>query len=119
MEKIYRLKYEVDEKINGLGHCFGKYRREFPLNDKGEVVKVLANTCVRCGAPVRIVDKPFGDGKNRKEVSGASLELYCKHGGPPINHDPFKNYFANDDAEEYKKKNEKKLAKLKRKHNFE
>ena len=119
MDKIYRLKYIVDDKIEHLGHCFGKYRREFPLNKRGEVVKVLANECVKCGAPVRIVDKPFGDGINRKEISGASLTTFCKNGEVPINTEPFKNFFAGNDAEEYKKKNEAKLAKLKRKHDFE
>lgn len=117
MEKIYRLKGIANDKLEHLGHCVGKYRREFKVNKKsGKVTKMLKNSCVRCGAPIVIVDRTSE--RYPEEISGPVVEIFCKKGSVPIEEFKRENVFAPNDRKEYEKMKEERLAKALKKHDI-
>ena len=104
MEKIYRLRTKANELLNKRGHVLSRYQREFHTVD-GALVKVLFNSCNRCGAWVRITDYPkllkdFPD----KEFLGPAFEYNCKDGEVPLEKPEFGNMFAGRFTDEYKKR---------------
>lgn len=115
MDKIYRLKGIVNDKLEHLGHVVGKYEREFRVNEKsGEVTKILKNRCVRCGAPVVIIDKP--NKRYTEEMSGPALRIFCKKGAIPIEEFKRENVFAPNNRKDYEKMKEERLARVQKKY---
>lgn len=115
MDKIYRLKNVVNNKLEHLGHVVGKYRREFKVDkETGEVTKLLKNSCVRCGAPVIITDKPTE--RYPDEMSGTALEIFCKNGPVKIEMFATKNVFAPNNKQDYEEQKKDRLRKAEKKY---
>lgn len=76
MDRIYRLRLQAVDLAERRGHVFSYFRREFKLNEKGEIVKGLRSECAKCGAPLVVVDK----NKEGEFISGSASEFNCKVG---------------------------------------
>ena len=101
MHRIYRLKNIANDKLEHLGHLVGKYNREFEIDPtSGDLIRILKNSCVKCGAPVTVIDKP---NKIYKEcITGSAVEIFCKKGSLPVEKIRTENVFAPNDKKEYK-----------------